>query len=75
MNENADLEVLEQELLSNTQNCFKISFSTHSPNANIEILEEDSVIKQYVHGSEEIYDFYSKCEEVADFESIEIPFP
>ena len=42
LNETMRLEVVEQELInSNTSDSFKISFSTHQPSANIEILVDD----------------------------------
>ena len=41
MNEEVGIEVLEQELLSNPSNSFKVSFSTYQPLSNLEVLIDD----------------------------------
>ena len=65
MNETMTLEMMEQELLSNAAQSFKISFSTHQMNANIEIFSDNQLKKQIVHGDEDSYAFYSKVESIA----------
>ena len=63
------LEVVEQELInSNTSDTFKISFSTHQPSANLEILVDDQKKKQIVQGYEDYLSFYSNCEKIADMD-------
>ena len=73
MNETLPIESMEHELLSNPYNSFKISFSTHQPHANIEVLVDDIKKKQFVHGYDDCHEFYSACEYVADLSSIEVP--
>ena len=75
MNETQTLEIVEQELLSNPQSSFKISFSTHQQNANIELLEENTLKKQIFHGDEDSFAFYSKVEQIPELENIEAPLP
>ena len=45
MNETLPIESMEHELLSNPYNSFKISFSTHQPHANLEVLVDDPPIE------------------------------
>ena len=75
MNINMPIEAVEQELLSNTSNSFKISFSTHQPHANLEVLVDDVRKKQFVHGYEESHEFFSTCERIADLSAIEERLP
>jgi hypothetical protein len=71
MNGHSPTESVEEALLSNTSSSFKISFSTHQPTANLEVLVDDVKKKQFVHGYEECYEFFSNCERIADLSAIE----
>lgn len=75
LNDTVPLESVEQELLGNTSNAFKISFSTHQPVANLEVLVDERRRKQiYSFGdSNDSKEFYSHCETIADLSSIEVP--
>lgn len=73
MNEEVPIGVIEQELLNNPSNSFKISFSTSMPLANLEVLVDDVKKKQFVSGYDECKEFYSKCEKIEDLSIIESP--
>ena len=66
------IDSIEQEMLSNSSNAFKISFSTHQPHANLEVLVDDVKKKQFIHGYD-TSELFSACERIAALYSIEVP--
>ena len=58
--------------MSNTSNALKLSFSTHLPLSNCEVLIDDRRRKQ-IYDQQDGRQFYSPCETIADLSSLEIP--
>ena len=61
MNDKVPIEALEQEMLADDGDMFKIQFSSYFPSANIELYANDKK-KTIYHDTEDSHQFFSSCE-------------